>query len=143
MGSAAHRRPVVLWGLAAIALWLPWVPGYLNQSDNPGIDLFDSFAAQHLRSGLGYPVRVLLGHPFVALRDVPGWPALLIAGGLAGLAVAALVFRRPVRRAGRPSGRCSSSSSRSRSPRRSRPCSTTWSGRRSTSRGTSAPRSRR
>jgi 4-amino-4-deoxy-L-arabinose transferase-like glycosyltransferase len=98
----AHRRRVVVWGLLAIALWLPWVPGYLNQSDNPGIDLFDSFAARTVRSALGYPVRVLLGHPFVALRDVPGWPALLIAVGLAGLAVAALVFRRPVRRAVRP-----------------------------------------
>ena len=98
----AYRRPVVLWGLAAIALWLPWVPGYLNQSDNPGVDAFDFWAAKDVRSGLGYPVRVLLGNPFVALRDVPGWPALLVAGGVAALAVAALVARRPARRGGAP-----------------------------------------
>ena len=98
----AYRRPVVLWGLAAIALWLPWVPGYLNQSDNPGVDAFDFWAAKDVRSGLGYPVRVLLGNPFVALRDVPGWPALLVAGGVAALAVAALVARRPARRGEAP-----------------------------------------
>ena len=99
----AYRRPVVLWGLAAIALWLPWVPGYLNQSDNPGVDAFDFWAAKDVRSGLGYPLRVLLGNPFVALRDVPGWPALLVAGGVAALAVAALVAaRRPARRGEAP-----------------------------------------
>jgi 4-amino-4-deoxy-L-arabinose transferase-like glycosyltransferase len=97
-----HRRSVVLWGLAAIVLWLPWVPGYLHQRDNPGVDLFDVFAAHSLRTGLGYPVRVLLGHPFVALRDVPGWPILLIAAGVAALGLASLVARRPPRRGGAP-----------------------------------------
>ena len=90
----AYRRDVVLWGLAAIVLWLPWVPGFLNQRGNPGVDQFDTWAAQSLRVGLGYPVRVVLGHPFVGLRALPGWPALLLVGGIALLGVAALVARR-------------------------------------------------
>ena len=51
-GVPPLRRP---WGLAAIVLWLPWVPGYLNQRDNPGVDSFDIWAAQTVRVGARLP----------------------------------------------------------------------------------------
>jgi hypothetical protein len=83
----AHRerwRELATGCAAAAILVLPWVPAYLEQNRNEGIDALEAltpFTAREILDGL---LRVVAGHPFTRLGDVPG------AVGLAALAAALL-----------------------------------------------------
>ena len=91
------RRVVLVLALVALA-YLPWVPEVMEQSDK---DLY--IAAVGLSSELSaktafeYPARLVTGHPFRQLQDIPGsaWLVLLAAGIAVALAALVPRARRP------------------------------------------------
>jgi hypothetical protein len=84
------RLRELLLAQAAIAVgFLPWVPGYLKQRENPGVDLFNAFATNSLRDVFELPLRTLIGHTFVGLEVVPGKAGLVALLAVVVLAVAA------------------------------------------------------
>ena len=94
------RLAAVGANLGALVLYLPWVPGFLDDRASPTIKLVEAFAA----SGLGPRVDGLaawaFGGPFLPPGEFPGTLIVAIgAVGVAAAAVAALV------RAPRASGR--------------------------------------
>ena len=80
--------------VAVVVGYLPWIPGYVKQRQNNGVEVLDQFSTESFRDIFEMPVRTLVGHPFVGLEQVPGRLALLLVLALAALLVAALV-RRP------------------------------------------------
>jgi hypothetical protein len=89
----AHRdrlREVVIATAGIVVLYLPWLPFFKRDSD-----LLKAYG--DFDPGFGYlraPVETLLGHPLIALEDVPGRPALLLAGAAVIVALAYVVVRR-------------------------------------------------
>lgn len=99
-----HRdrlRPLAFASAAIGIGYLPWVPGFLEQRQNDvGIEVIDVFAPITVGRVFELPLRTLVGHPFVLLRDSPGPVGLVPAAVLALLVVAAalkpIVLRRLV-----------------------------------------------
>jgi 4-amino-4-deoxy-L-arabinose transferase-like glycosyltransferase len=98
-----HRerwRPIVAAEAAAVVGFLPWVPGYVHQRHNEGVQLLGFFNPLHFRDVVLNEVRVVIGHPFVRLSDALGVAGIVLAAGLAVLILAgglALVRARPRR----------------------------------------------
>jgi mannosyltransferase len=67
-----------------IILFLPWIPAYLDQHRNPGLQALESLSALTGRTAWEYPATMLFGQPFA-----PSWHALLGTAGLVLLAAAA------------------------------------------------------
>ncbi len=91
-----ERWRALLAANAAIALaFLPWIPAYLDQRRNPGVDAvardFPRGAGAALEAYVNRMVRLVGGNPFLDLHDLPGSPAL-VAMGLAILAGLALLL---------------------------------------------------
>ena len=92
------RLPLVVSNIAVAIAYLPWVPTLLENTDSPGskvIGFLTPFNLANVRIELG---RWGLGHPYIPLRDLPGWIGIGlfltgIACGVAGLVLAA--YRRP------------------------------------------------
>jgi 4-amino-4-deoxy-L-arabinose transferase-like glycosyltransferase len=92
------RRPAIVANLGAVALYLPWITGLINDFTSPTSKILSAlspFDATNVRLALehwsiGFPYSNVAG-----LRQLPGTPALvLLAAGLAlGLAGAAICAR--------------------------------------------------
>lgn len=89
-----RRALLVAYGLIAVA-FLPWIPAYLDQRHNPGMQAVANDFPGGFGPGLeGYATRVLRalsGSPFRGLEVLPGVPAL-VAMGVAVLAAAGLTL---------------------------------------------------
>lgn len=91
-----RRRELVVAEGAVIAGFLPWIAGgFLEQRQNEGVDLVSAFSDESLGAVFKFPMRTVVGHPFIGLGDVPGGLGWLLVLGVVGLAVAAAA-RRPV-----------------------------------------------
>lgn len=91
------RRALLIATLGAAVIFLPWVPGYLEDGRSPGADVigqFDPFGLYNLQL---YLPRTAFGAPYTDVGDLPGPIALgAIAAGLAlGIAGAARFSWRP------------------------------------------------
>lgn len=84
------RNAVIAANAGAAILFLPWLPGYLEDNRSPGaelIGLLQPFTLDAVRLNVS---RWALGNPFVEIRALPGDPALaMIAVGLVTGVVAA------------------------------------------------------
>ncbi len=101
-----ERRRAVLGANALVAVaFAPWIPSYIDQRRNPGVEAVATGFPKGLSAAPeGYLERLAVlvtGHPFLPLRELPGRAWLLVAA-LAALAalVSTLVAHR--RRAGGP-----------------------------------------
>jgi mannosyltransferase len=85
------RRALVATNVGAAAGFLPWLPGFLEDSDGPNFILaLEPFGLEAIRTDLGH---WSIGHPYDALGGVPGPAALaMVVGGL-GAALLGLVLR--------------------------------------------------
>lgn len=81
-----RRREVLIAHAAAVLLWLPWAPSYLNQRANPGIDALGTLYELNGAAFAKGLVTVVAGHPVTPLGELPGAVgiALLAAGVLVG-----------------------------------------------------------
>ncbi|HET6830903.1 MAG TPA: glycosyltransferase family 39 protein, partial [Solirubrobacterales bacterium] len=95
----AARRPALIANVAAAVLFLPWLPGLLDDAASPTIEVLshlqgDGFAAKRVAVEAW-----AVGYPFQAPRDVPGvFAGVLGLVGFVAAAIASLV-RRLQRRA--------------------------------------------
>jgi 4-amino-4-deoxy-L-arabinose transferase-like glycosyltransferase len=92
-----ERRRLVVAEAAIVVLFLPWLPGYLHQRHNPGVSLFTSFSPLTAGSIFGFPLRTLVGHPFLGLAAVPGSLGIGLVAVLLALAIAAAPRLRAAR----------------------------------------------
>lgn len=88
------RRQLVLAETAIVLLYLPWLPGYIHQRHNSGLQLFNQFSSLTPGTVAGFPLRTLVARPYVALTTLPGTLGLVLIGLLIALAAAAAA-RRP------------------------------------------------
>ncbi len=86
------RRPALLANAAAAVLFLPWVPGLLDDMNSPTIDILSALQGD----GFGVKRQAVeawaVGYPFKTPHQFPGvFPAALALVGLVIAAVAGLV----------------------------------------------------
>ena len=79
------RRPALLALAGAVVLWLPWVPSYLHQKDNPGVEAIGALFPLTVKEFAKALVQLVDGHPFVKLGGLPG------VVGVALLAIAIVI----------------------------------------------------
>ena len=81
---------------AIIAIgYLPWLPGFIEQRQNKdGVLVIGEFGPVNFESVIEIPLRVLIGHPYLGLRDAPGWKALVLAAAGLLLVAGALTVAR-------------------------------------------------
>jgi len=95
------RALAIANGLAIVG-FLPWVPAFLDQRRNPGVEAVGAGFPGGFWGALGgYAdriVRLVGGNPFAELRDLPGRPALLVMGLAVIVALAMLAAGRARRR---------------------------------------------
>jgi hypothetical protein len=100
------RLPLIAANAAVALAYIPWVPTLIDNTESPGskvIGFLTPFNLTNVRIELG---RWGLGHPYIPLRDLPGWAGigLFLAGVAAGLAgLIARQTTRSGRRLPRPS----------------------------------------
>ncbi len=90
------RPLLVANGLAAVA-FLPWLSSFLVHAQHGGGEakLIDQLAPLTPSNVAHVWAQALVGHPYVALGDLPGWPALAaVAASVGGLLLTAAVQRR-------------------------------------------------
>ena len=58
--------------------YLPWLPGFLEQRRNRGVEAFDSLTTFDVSSVAEYPIRWVVGHPFRELDAIPGRTGLVL-----------------------------------------------------------------
>jgi mannosyltransferase len=87
-------RELVVAQAVITAGFLPWLPGFLNQRQNPGVDILNTFATNSLRDVFELPLRTLIGHQFIGLEEVPGKAGLLLIVAVGALAVASVIYGR-------------------------------------------------
>ena len=93
-------REIVIANAGAAVLWLPWLPSYVNQRDNPGIEAIGTLYRLTPSEFFEGIATVLAGHPFRPLADLPGAVALLLIGAGVSVGIVILVRRgltRPAR----------------------------------------------
>jgi hypothetical protein len=101
------RRPALLANLGAFVLFLPWLPGAINDLRSPTaniLSVLSPFSASYVRVALGHWI---LGYPYpaVALRELPGTPALSMLALAPLIALAGLLIQVSRRRSrSRPAG---------------------------------------
>ena len=81
-----RRRPTFVAGAAVVLLYLPWVPSIVA---NPLLELGTPLS---LDSAVRFVFRLLPGHPYVTLPELPGEVALVVLAG-ALVVAAALALR--------------------------------------------------
>ena len=86
-----HRRATVIAGVVTALLYLPWVPKIVA---NPLLQLGTPLT---LDSAVRFVFRLLPGHPYVTLPDLPGTAALVVLGVSVIVAAAAALARDRVR----------------------------------------------
>ena len=95
-----HRESIrvqLLAGAVIVVAWLPWLPSFRVQAHHSAIEgtrgsLLNPVTLSNVLQVIG---RALFGHPFVALRDLPGIvPMALLVALLVGLLVALVYSRR-------------------------------------------------
>ena len=95
----AHRERAreLAVAFAAVAVgYLPWLPSFLHQRHNSGIKAIEALAPFTARTVGESLAKLVPGHPFVSLADVPGPVALaVVVVGAGGAALAAGARRRP------------------------------------------------
>lgn len=81
------RRPALVANAAAAVLYLPWLPGLIDDSASPTIDILSALQGDGFDTKLRAVEAWAIGYPFKTPGQVPG----LIAGllGLAGFLIAA------------------------------------------------------
>jgi 4-amino-4-deoxy-L-arabinose transferase-like glycosyltransferase len=100
------RKPALFANLAALAAFLPWTTGLVNDL-HPASEIFSVFGAHDAHAFLGNVGKWSTGAYYggVSLRDLPGPPALVLRALAVIIAAAAVatawVFHRPRRRRGR------------------------------------------
>ncbi len=83
------RKPALIANVGAAVLYLPWVPGFLDDSASPTIDILSAL------QGDGFGVKRqavevwIAGYPFQQPESVPGMLAAVL--GIAGILTAAVV----------------------------------------------------
>jgi mannosyltransferase len=88
----ARVRELLVAQLAVGLGYLPWVPGFLEQrGHDEGIAVISAFSSLTFERVFESPLRTLIGHPFLGLRELPGEVALLGTLALLGLALATAV----------------------------------------------------
>jgi hypothetical protein len=92
------RELIVVHGLALLA-FVPWIPSYLLQQSHSSDEArrIAAFAPPSLEYLAEIDVRALLGHPFIALDDVPGRAAATLGVAvivLASIAAAVRLWQR-------------------------------------------------
>ena len=90
------RLPLIVSNLAVAIAYLPWLPTLLENTDSPGskvIGFLTPFNLSNVRIELG---RWGLGHPYIPLRDLPGWIGigLFLTGIACGVAGLLAAYRR-------------------------------------------------
>jgi mannosyltransferase len=93
----AFRKETVIAMAGAVLLWLPWVPSYLHQKDNPGVEAIGALFPLTPKDFGKALVQLIDGHPFVKLTDLPGVVGVALLA--IGVAIALPSVRRPSRRA--------------------------------------------
>jgi mannosyltransferase len=86
------RRALLLATAAAALAFLPWLPALLSQQRDGSAAVIGAFYPVTLRSVGEALVRQLFGHPFVAIRDLPGTAGLVLLGA-GGVALVAATVR--------------------------------------------------
>jgi hypothetical protein len=92
----AFRKETVIASLGAVVLWLPWVPSYLHQKDNPGVEAIGALFPLTAKEFGKALVQLVDGHPFVKLTSLPGVIALVLLA--AAVIIALPGVRKPSRR---------------------------------------------
>jgi hypothetical protein len=96
-----ERRRALLAASAGVLLaYLPWLPSFFVQSDDNASNRIDSFAPLTLASFLRDWLKSVDGHPFIALRDLPGRAATVTFCAVVGVAIAVSARRLLRGRAG-------------------------------------------
>jgi mannosyltransferase len=90
------RRPLLLANLGAALLYVPWVPGLLDDRGGPAsrvLEVVDPLTFDHAKTDL---IRWSIGHPYAATGDVPGDLAvwMIVAGAVVGVIGLAIALRR-------------------------------------------------
>ncbi len=92
------RPQIIVYALVALA-FLPWFPSFLLQHAHSGSE--SDFIAQVSPPSLSLFAQInlvaLIGHPFVPLHDLPGWPAVTLALAAIGTAAIVVAVRRHAR----------------------------------------------
>ncbi len=88
-----HRRALGFSAVAIVVGYLPWIPFFLEQRQNKGIEVLASFADLSLDSAGRSFVRAFPGHPFYPAAKLPGRPELVVVAAVLVVALAAAVLR--------------------------------------------------
>jgi mannosyltransferase len=91
----AARKPLILATIGAAVLFIPWIPEFLSDRDEPAAKLIEILAPLTLGSAKRDLAHMYFGHPYIPTTVVPGRLALWIValGLLAGLAGLAMRLR--------------------------------------------------
>lgn len=88
------RRPLVQAHAAVVAGYLVWLPSQLEQRRAVPLSVIAELEPLTLGSSVRAILKLIPGHPFVPLRDLPGRPALALFGlAVAAAGIIALVAR--------------------------------------------------
>jgi mannosyltransferase len=90
------RKPLLLSGLGAAVLYLPWVTSVLDDRHAPAANSLELLRPLTLSSAWEDLVDLSIGHPFIEVTDLLGSPGLwlMAAGALAGAAGIVIRWRR-------------------------------------------------
>jgi hypothetical protein len=101
-----RRLALVAANAAAAVSYLPWLPTLIDNADSPGskvIGFLSPFNLSSVRVELG---RWGLGHPYIPLRDLPGWVGIgMFLAGIALGATGLLIRLISSQRLARPSAK--------------------------------------
>jgi hypothetical protein len=87
------RRPLLLANVGAAVLFIPWLPGLLDDRDAPAATIIETLHPLTFARAKTDLLQLYIGHPYFDVDQLPGSPALwLIAAGVV-LGIAGLVFR--------------------------------------------------
>ena len=92
----ARRRslvPLLVSSAGAVALFLPWLPGYLEDSDSITAHVIEALLPFNFDVFVTESAKLALAGPYIPLRDVPGEIGLLAIFGGCAVGFGAVVVR--------------------------------------------------